>query len=104
MCHGAESTRKDPRPEEQKMPKGEKHIYIYIQDSLSEGVIAIMNKEGDKRVYLCFWYTNSNMLAFGLLKHSPVSYTWYVIEGGDARKSSRNTDVVSHKYYCDESR
>ena len=31
-CHGAESTRKEPRPEEKKMPKGQKNthiIYIY---------------------------------------------------------------------------
>ena len=35
--HGAESTRKDPRPEEKKMLKGQKNtfIYIYVQDSLS---------------------------------------------------------------------
>ena len=31
--------------------------------------MAIMNK-GDKRVYFCFWYMNSDMLALG-----PVSYT-----------------------------
>ena len=31
-CHGAESARKDPRPEEKKMPKGQKkhNIYVYI--------------------------------------------------------------------------
>ena len=29
VCHGAESTRNDPRPEEIKMPKGEKNIFIY---------------------------------------------------------------------------
>ena len=29
VCHGSESTRKDPRPEEKKMPKGEKtHLHI----------------------------------------------------------------------------
>ena len=29
-CHGAESARKDPRPEEKKMPKGQKtHLYMY---------------------------------------------------------------------------
>ena len=28
VCHGAESTRKDPRPEKKKMPRGEKtHLY-----------------------------------------------------------------------------
>ena len=31
MCHGAESTGKDPRPEEKKMPRVKKtHIYIHI--------------------------------------------------------------------------
>ena len=39
-----------------------------IQDFSSEGVIAIMNTEKDKRVYFCFWFINSNMLALGLLK------------------------------------
>ena len=30
-CHGAGSTRKDPRPGEKKMPKGKKkHLYIVI--------------------------------------------------------------------------
>ena len=29
-CHGAESTRKDPRPEERKMPKGQKNPFIHI--------------------------------------------------------------------------
>ena len=28
VCHGAESTRKDPRPEEKKMPKSEKNTFI----------------------------------------------------------------------------
>ena len=28
-CHGAESTRKDPQPEEQKMSKGQKNTYMY---------------------------------------------------------------------------
>ena len=31
VCHGTESTRKDPRPEEKEMPKGEKNTFIYIQ-------------------------------------------------------------------------
>ena len=39
VCYGAESTRKDPLPEEKKMPKGEKtHMYDmymkYIHSSL----------------------------------------------------------------------
>ena len=54
--------------------------------------MAIMNK-GDKRVYFCFWYMNSDMLALGLLKYSPVSYS--SVEVGDARKSSRNTAACS---------
>ena len=29
-CHGTESTRKDPRPEEKKMPKSEKNTYLYV--------------------------------------------------------------------------
>ena len=29
VCHGAEGTRKDPRPEEKKVPK-DKYIYIYV--------------------------------------------------------------------------
>ena len=39
-CHGAESTRKDPRPEEKNMPKCQKtHLYIviYVHDFPSEG-------------------------------------------------------------------
>ena len=33
VCHGADSTRKDPRPEEKKMPKGEKtHLSIYMYE------------------------------------------------------------------------
>ena len=44
-----------------------------IQDSPSEGVIAIMNKEGDKRVYFCFWHKISSMLALGRVKYCPVS-------------------------------
>ena len=28
--HGAESTRKDPRPEEKKMPEDEKNTFIYM--------------------------------------------------------------------------
>ena len=32
VCYGAKNTRKDPRPEEKKMPKGEKtHLYICIK-------------------------------------------------------------------------
>ena len=27
-CHGAENTKKDPRPEENKMPKGQKNTFI----------------------------------------------------------------------------
>ena len=47
-----------------------------MQDSPSEGFIAIVNKEGDKRVYFCFWYLDTNnMVALGLLKCSPVSYS-----------------------------
>ena len=36
VCHGAESTRKDPRSEEQKMPKGEKNTlnFTYIYTSV----------------------------------------------------------------------
>ena len=30
VCHGAESTRKDRRPEEKKMPRLKKHIYICV--------------------------------------------------------------------------
>ena len=30
VCHGVESTRKDPRPEEKKMRKREKNTFIYI--------------------------------------------------------------------------
>ena len=30
VCHGAESTRKDPRPEEKKMSKGEKNTFVYL--------------------------------------------------------------------------
>ena len=29
-CHGVESTGKDPRPEEHKMPKGQKYTFIYM--------------------------------------------------------------------------
>ena len=29
-CHGAESTRKDPRPEDKKIPKDQKNTFIYI--------------------------------------------------------------------------
>ena len=29
-CHGAESTKKDPRLEEKKMPKGQKNTFIYM--------------------------------------------------------------------------
>ena len=29
VCHGAEGTR-DPRPEEKKMPKGEKNTFLYM--------------------------------------------------------------------------
>ena len=29
-CHGAESTRKDPRPEEKKMSKGRQNTFIYM--------------------------------------------------------------------------
>ena len=47
----------------------------------------IMNKEGDERVYFCFWYINSNMLALGLLKYSPVS-------------SSRGRRKKQQKEYC----
>ena len=33
LCHGAESTRKDPRPEEKKMSKVKKtHLYIYTSE------------------------------------------------------------------------
>ena len=28
-CHGADNTRNDPRPEEQKVPKGQKNTFIY---------------------------------------------------------------------------
>ena len=39
-CHGAESTRKDPQPEEKKMPKYEKtHVFIVIQGSPSGCVL-----------------------------------------------------------------
>ena len=41
-------------------------IDMYLQDSPSEGVMAITNKDGDNRVYFRFWYINSNMLALGL--------------------------------------
>ena len=37
-CHGAESTRNDPRPEEKKMPKGKKHMYTYIYIYISNRV------------------------------------------------------------------
>ena len=30
VCHGDESTRKNPRPEEKKLPKGEKNTFIFI--------------------------------------------------------------------------
>ena len=30
-CHGAKSTRKDSWPEEEKMPKGQKYIFIYFE-------------------------------------------------------------------------
>ena len=30
VCHGAESTRKDPRPEEKKCRRMKKHLYIYM--------------------------------------------------------------------------
>ena len=29
VCHGAKSTRKDPRPEDKKMPKGEKNTFMH---------------------------------------------------------------------------
>ena len=48
----------------QKIPKFHKYTYKYTQDSRSEGVVAIMNKEGDTRVYFRFWYINTNVLAF----------------------------------------
>ena len=36
VCHGAESTRKDPRPEEKKMPTCEKNTFVkYVQGSPS---------------------------------------------------------------------
>ena len=39
-CHEAESTRKDPQPEEKKMPKYEKtHVFIVIQGSPSGCVL-----------------------------------------------------------------
>ena len=42
-CHGAESTRKDPHPEEKKMPKYEKtHVFIVIQGSPSGCVLREM--------------------------------------------------------------
>lgn len=58
-----------------------------VQESPSEGVIAVMNKEGYKKVYFCFWYMNTNMLASGLLKHSQC----LIVEGDDARKNCRST-------------
>ena len=30
VCHGAENTGKDSRPEEKKMPKGEKNTFIHV--------------------------------------------------------------------------
>ena len=30
VCRGAENTRNDPRPEEKKMPKGDKNTFLYI--------------------------------------------------------------------------
>ena len=30
VCNRAESTRKDPRPKEKKMPKGEKNTFMYM--------------------------------------------------------------------------
>ena len=35
VCHGANSKRKDPRPEEKRMPKGEKNTFIYTYICLS---------------------------------------------------------------------
>ena len=45
--------------------------YIQIQDALSEGVTAIMNKEGDKRVYFSFWYVHIKYAGLGPFKMYP---------------------------------
>ena len=40
MCHGDESTWKDPRPEGKKMPKGEKNTFIYVYVRFLTTIIA----------------------------------------------------------------
>ena len=39
-CHGAVSTRKDPRPEEKEMPMGQKNTFIYIYTTFLFGMCA----------------------------------------------------------------
>ena len=43
-CHGAESTRKDPRPEEKKMPKGQKNTLIHTKYNMCSVPGMIMSK------------------------------------------------------------
>ena len=42
-CHRAESTRKDPRPEEKKMPKGQKNTFIYVYEYTRLAILLHIN-------------------------------------------------------------
>ena len=46
VCHGAESTREDPKPEEKKMPMGQKK-HLYIVTRFPFGMYATSNPGDD---------------------------------------------------------
>ena len=78
--------------------------YLYdIQDSPSEGVIAIMNKEGDTRVYFCFfWYINS-YAGLGPFKMFPTFLQYRRGRRKKKKVAIVQHAVVSRKYYRYES-
>ena len=99
-CHGAEGTRKDPRPEEKKMPKCQKtHLYIVIQDFPSEeGTLRLVRKRP-----LCNTYYEKKLSRAGkntfkpncarrkvLVVYIHIYNTWWYlgVEEGDARANA----------------
>ena len=47
-CHGAESTRKDPRPEQKKMPKSQKKTYI-LNGRVHKAIVRFFGKIQSRR-------------------------------------------------------
>ena len=82
------------------------YVLYDIQDSPSEGVIAIMNKEGDKRVYQVFLFLLVHQFKYadlGPFKIFPISLQY---RRGQRRKKIVGVlqhAVVSRKYYRYES-